>query len=69
MRLTTRQIADALGLDESSARRRIAAWRSRGVAVEREATGGRPTQTVAVADVAHHAGLDVADVLALAGAA
>ena len=67
MRLTTRQIARALGRDESAARRRITAWRRKGVTVETSQTGGRPTQTVAVADVARLVGLTEADVLALAG--
>lgn len=67
MRLTTRQIARALGRDESLVRRRLAVWRREGVAIETSQTGGRPTQTVAVADVARLTGQTEADVIALAG--
>lgn len=67
MRLTTRQIARVLDRDVDTAARRIATWRSQGVAVERSLTGGRPTMTVAVADVALRVGMTVAEVLDAAG--
>lgn len=67
MRLTTQQIADVLGVDASNARRRIMRWQAEGIAVLDTATGGRPTRTVAVEDVALRAGLTVDGVLALAG--
>lgn len=67
--LTTRQVAAVLGRDESIARRRIARWRGEGVEIGTATTGGRDTMTVAVGDVALRAGLDEADVIALAMAA
>lgn len=69
MRLTTQQIAAALGVDASNARRRIARWAVEGVEVRDERTGGRPTRTVAVEEVALRMGVTVDDVLALAGIA
>lgn len=67
LRLTTNQIATVLGGDASTARRRIARWAADGVYVRDALTGGRPTRTVAVEDVALRTGLDVGDVLALLG--
>jgi len=62
-----RQIAAVTGKSEVTAWRAVERWIAEGVRVETLCTGGRPTRTVAVEDVAPRVGLDVDDVLALLG--
>ena len=67
MKLTTSQIARVLGCNAVNAWKAIRRWEAEGVSVETTPTGGRPALCVDAEEVAFRAGLDVDDVLALAG--